>query len=163
MRAVDMIIKNVPSGGFLSSLHHCAPKICLEHGQLRIDHACKHPTLHVDCKQREQKLESRAFQPALRGEAHAKRCAPCSDCLVLKYWSRVQVLAAPRWHARQCVVRSNVLDVAREQELTVKEQAFTITELYSAVEVFITSASAGVVHVVEVRTSLTPPVRARST
>ena len=69
-----MIIKNVPSGGFLSSLHHCAPKICLEHGQLRIDHACKHPTLHVDCKQREQKLESRAFQPALRGEAHAKRC-----------------------------------------------------------------------------------------
>ena len=68
-------------------------------------------------------------------------------------WARgcgVQVWAAPRWQARHCVLRCNIMDVAREQALTVKEQAFTLTEIYSASEVFITSASSGVVPVVEV-------------
>lgn len=44
----------------------------------------------------------------------------------------------------------NIIDVAMQQELTVADKAFTLTELYSAREVFITNASAGVTSVVEV-------------
>lgn len=54
------------------------------------------------------------------------------------------------------MLRSNIMDVAREQEFTVKEKEFTLTEVYSASEVFITSASSGVVPVVEVQ-PLPPP------
>lgn len=48
----------------------------------------------------------------------------------------------------------NIMAVAKEQELTVREKAFTLAELYSASEVFVTNASSGVISIVEVRAHL---------
>lgn len=62
----------------------------------------------------------------------------------------MQVWVAPEWGGRSCVLRSNLIAVAREQDLTIREKPFTLVELYSASEMFVSNAVSGVAPVTEV-------------
>lgn len=64
----------------------------------------------------------------------------------------VELWAPTRRHQMHGITRSNVLLVAQEIGLTVRETDFTLTEVYGALEAFVTGTAPGVLPVTEVHT-----------
>lgn len=62
----------------------------------------------------------------------------------------VELWAPTRRHQMPGVTRGNVLRVAQEIGLTVRELDFTLTDVYGAVEAFVTGTALGVLPVTEV-------------
>lgn len=62
----------------------------------------------------------------------------------------VELWAPPRRHQMAGVTRGNVLLVAAELGLTVQEKDFTLTDVYGALEAFVTGTAPGVLPVAEV-------------